>query len=224
MKKYLIALSAFTISFVSANAQIKRNVTDDGNIAHHGKMGQKNHHHDERMMMKELNLSDVQKQQAKTYKEEYKTQYKQLEDNKNSMSLQDYQAKKNQLRKEQRSKFESILTSDQKSKMRYLKKDQLAKRKNMQHDRMDRMKTTLNLTDDQVSRLQSQHETFKVQSNAIKENSTLTDEQKKESLMDLRKRSHEDEKTILTAEQLQKKKEMKTKKSHEWKKQGSDKS
>lgn len=224
MKKYLIALSAFTIITVTVNAQTKRNTTDDANITHHNKMGEKNQRHDRGMMMKELNLSNAQKQQAKSVREDYKAQYKQLDENKSSLSQQDYQTKKEQIRKEQRSKFESILTADQKSKMADLKKDQMAKRHSMHKKNRGKMKTTLNLTDDQVSKLKSQHENFKAQAQAIKENKSLTDEQKKENLMDLRKRSREDEKTILTAEQLQKKEEMKNKKMHEWKNKNSEKS
>lgn len=226
MKKYLIAVSAFTIFAVSANAQTKRDNTDKTTIQHHRKMNhdKMGHRNKNGMMMKQLNLSDTQKQQAKSLREDYKNQYKQLEDNKSSMSLQDYQAKKGQIRTEQSSKFESILTADQMAKMSDMKKDQMAKRENMQHNRMDKMKMTLNLTDDQVSKLHNQHETFKTQAKEIKENTSLTDEQKKESLMDLRKRSKEDEKTILTAEQLQKREDMKNKRSHEWKNKSSEKS
>ncbi len=105
-----------------------------------------------------------------------------------------------------------------------LKKDQMAKRKGMEKNRMEKMKTTLNLTDDQVSKLKTQHETFKAGAKAIKENTSLTDEQKKANLIELRKRSQEDEKTILTAEQLQKKEEMKNKRTHDWKSKSSEKS
>lgn len=224
MKKYLIALSAFTIFTLSVNAQTKRNNTDDVNIHHHGKMEHKNRHHEKGMRMKQLNLSDAQKQQAKSLKENYKTQYKQLEENKNSMSQQDYQSKKEQIRKEQRLKFESILTADQKAKIKDLRKDQKAKREGMQSKKMDRMKSNLSLSDDQVSKMQNHHETFKAQAKAIKENNSLTDEQKKENLMDLRKRSQEDEKTILTAEQLQKKEALKKNRMHEMKNKRTEKS
>ncbi len=224
MKKYLIALSAFTIITISVNAQTKRNTTDDVQMNHHEKMENKDHRHEKGMRMKQLNLSDAQKQQTKSLRQDYKSQFKQLDENKNSMSQQDYQFKKDQIRKEQRSKFESILTADQKSKMKELKKDQRANREGMQNKRMDKMKSSLNLSDDQVSKLQSHHETFETEAKAIKENSSLTDTQKKESLMDLRKRSQQDEKNIFTAEQLQKKDAMKNRRTHEVKNKNSEKS
>ncbi len=105
MKKYLIALSAFTIIAVSVNAQTQRN-TDEATTTHQYKKGEKKHRNGNAVMMKELNLSDAQKQQAKTLREDYKTQFKQLEETKSGMSVQDYQAKKEEIRKDQRSKFE----------------------------------------------------------------------------------------------------------------------
>ena len=93
----------------------------------------------------------------------------------------------------------------------------MEKREGMETKRMDRMKSNLNLTDDQIAKLQNQQENFKAQAKAIKENTSLNEEQKKQNLMDLRKRSQEDEKTVLTAEQLQKKEEMKNKRIHQMK-------
>ena len=221
MKKYLIALSALTIVTVSVNAQTKRS-TDETTTAHHYKKDGKKHGHANGM--KELNLSDAQKQQAKSLRDEYKTQYTQLEANKASMSQEDYKAKKTALRSEQKSKFESILTTEQKSKMADMKSQQMAKRSEMGEKRMDKMKTNLNLTDDQVAKLKSQHESFASQAKSIRENTSLTEDQKKQSIMDLRKRSQEDQKSILTAEQLQKKEEMKGKRTHDWKNKSSEKS
>lgn len=223
MKKYLLALSAFTIITVSVNAQTKRNTTGDVNMTHHDKMGQKNHRHN-KGMMKQLNLSDAQKLQAKSLREDYKGRYKQLDENKSSLSLQDYQSKKDQIKKEQRSKIESILTTDQKLKIKDLKKDQMAKKEGMENKRMDKMKSSLNLTDAQASKLQSQHETFKAQAKAIKENNSLSKDQKNEQLIDLRNKSKESEKSILTTEQLQKKEALKSNKMNEKKNKRTERS
>lgn len=223
MKKYLLALSALTIISASVNAQTKRS-TDETTTAHHYKKDGKRHAHSNGMMMKELNLSDAQKQQAKSLRDEYKTQYQQLEANKASMSKEDYVAKKKTLRSEQKEKFDVILTADQKAKMGELKTKQMAKRSDMGEKRMDKMKSNLNLTDDQVAKLKSQHENFAAEAKSLRENSSLTEEQKKQSMMELRKRSQEDQKSILTAEQLQKKEEMKSKRMHDWKNKSSEKS
>ena len=70
------------------------------------------------------------------------------------------------------------------------------------------MKTDLNLTDDQVAKIKDQRKSLMEQAKAIRENSSLTEEQKKEQLMNLMKSSKESMNNILTAEQLKKKEEM----------------
>ncbi len=210
MKKYLIALSAFTIFTLSVNAQEKRTTTGDAPMAHHDKMDHKkmgHGNHDRGMMMKQLNLTDAQKQQAKAMHQDYANQMKQLKGD-GSMSVNDYNAKKAALQNEQKAKFESLLTQDQKNKMQQLKKDRVAKGEMTGQKRMDKMKSSLNLTDAQVSQLKSQHDNFKTQAEAIKENTTLSQDEKKQQFMELKKKNVESEKSILTAEQLQKKEQL----------------
>ena len=226
MKKYLIALSAFTIFTLSVNAQEKRTTAGDAPMAHHGKMDHKkmgHGDHERGMMMKQLNLTDAQKQQAKTIHEDYANQMKQLKGN-SSMSANDYNAKKATLQKEQNAKFESLLTRDQKNKMRELKKDHVAKNKEVGEKRMNKMEANLNLTDAQVSQLKSQHDSFKSQAEAIKENTTLSQDQKKQQFMELRKKNQESEKSILTAEQLQKKEQLRSSRMKDMKNKRSERS
>ncbi|MEO8112594.1 MAG: hypothetical protein ABI594_21270 [Ginsengibacter sp.] len=226
MKKYLIALSAFTILTLSVNAQQQRATTGDAPMQHHGKMDHKkmgHGSHERGMMMKQLNLTDAQKQQAKTIHEDYANQMKQLKGN-SSMSVNDYNAKKATLQNEQKAKFESLLTQDQKNKMGQLKKDQVAKKEMMGQKRMDKMKSSLNLTDAQASQLKSQHDNFKSQADAIKENTTLSQDQKKQQFMELRKKNQESEKSILTAEQLQKKEQLRSSRMKDMKNKRSEKS
>ncbi len=130
MKKYLIALSAFTIFNLSVNAQEKRTPAGDAPMAHHEKMDRKNGEHERGMMMKQLNLTDAQKQQAKAIRDDYQNEMKQLKGD-GSLSTNEYNAKKASLQKKQKAKFESLLTQDQKNKMLQLKKDQAAKRQGM---------------------------------------------------------------------------------------------
>lgn len=226
MKKYLIALSAFTIFTISVNAQQKRTTTGDAPMEHHGKMDHKkmgHGDHERGMMMKRLNLSNAQKQQAKTIRDDYQNQMKQLKGD-GSMSVNDYNAKKASLEKEQKAKFESILTQDQKIKMQQFKKGQVAKREPMEQKRMNKMKSSLNLTDAQVSKLQKQHNNFKTQANSIKENTSLSQDEKKQQIMELRKKNEENEKNILTAEQLQKKEQLRSSRMKEMKSKRSEKS
>ena len=163
-----------------------------------------------------MNLSDAQKQQAKSINDDYRNGLKQLEANDN-ITLKDYRSKKAALEQERKSKFEALLTPDQKNKIAQAKKERSEKMKMMEEKRMEKMKTNLNLTDDQVAKIQEQHKASMEQTKAIRENSSLSDDQKKEQLMDLRKSNHESINNILTADQLKKKEELRNNRMKEWK-------
>ena len=221
MKKYLMALASLTILTIGASAQIKRNSTDTTTQQHkmgmHRKQGyamHKFHHHN--MMMNQLNLTDAQKQQAKSINDDYRNQLKDLEKNEN-ITLKDYRFKKANLEQERKSKFQALLTTDQKNKIEQAKKQRSEKMKMMVQKRLEKMKTDLNLTDDQVAKITEQRKNSMEQMKAIRENSSLSEEQKKEQLMDLRKSSRESMNSILTADQLKKKEELRNSRMSEWK-------
>ena len=71
------------------------------------------------------------------------------------------------------------------------------------------MKAKLNLSDDQVAKLQSSRQATRDQFKAIKDNSQLSRSQKKEQLMALREQTKNNFKSILTPEQISKMEEMK---------------
>ena len=209
MKKYLVALSAFTVMTIAAGAQTKNNATDGTGRQHdmyHKKSYGMNRHHHNGMMVK-LNFSDAQKQQVKDLNTDYRNQLKNLEKNEN-ITLKDYRAKKAALEQERRSKFQGILTSDQKDKIAQAKKERGEKMKMMAQKRLEKMKTDLNLTDDQVSKIQDLRTSSMEQAKAIRENSSLSQEQKREQFMSLMKSRKESMNNILTADQLKKKEEM----------------
>jgi periplasmic protein CpxP/Spy len=221
MKKYLIALSAFTVIAAVATAQTKDNSNDNASPQHHAGMHHKpgyGMHSFQRhgMMMNGLNFTDAQKQQAKSINDNYRNKVKELKKNDN-ITLKDYRSKKAALEQERKSKFQALLTTDQKNKIAQAKKDKSERMKMMGQKRMDKMKTDLNLTDDQVAKIQEQHKSSMEQMKVIRENSSLSEDQKKEQLMDLRKSTHESINSILTADQLKKREEMKNNRMSEWK-------
>ena len=210
MKKHLIALSAFTILALATNAQTK----DSTGVAaqherthmHHGKSQYGMHQHHRNDMMN-INLTDAQKQQVKDINTDFRNQLKDLENNQ-GISHKDYRVKKASLEQERKSKFQDILTSDQKDKLALAKKERTEKMKMMAQKRLEKMKTALNLSDTQVEKMQELRDSSMEQGKAIRENSSLTEEQKKEQLMNLVKSRKESMNNILTAEQLKKKEEM----------------
>jgi len=223
MKKYLIALSAFTIIAVAANAQSPDNSTksspneQQNNKMHSHMQGHSMHRHNGKFtMMRDLNLTDAQKQQAKVLNEDYNTKVKNLEKDDN-ITLKDYRAKKASLEQERKSKFQALLTPEQKDKIAQAKKARSEKMKMMAQKRMDKMKTDLNLTDDQVAKIQEQRKNSMEQMKAIRDNSSLSEDQKKEQLMDLHKNMHESMNSILTADQIKKRDEIRNNRMSEWK-------
>jgi len=163
------------------------------------------HHHSDIMM--KLDLTAAQKEQAKVLNTDYKNQLKDLEKNE-AITLKDYRAKKASLEQERKSKFQDILTPEQKNTIAKAKKESSEKTEMMAQKRLEKMKTDLNLTDEQVAKIKEQRESSTAQAKAIRENSSLTEEQKKEQFRNLMKSRQESINSILTAEQLKKKEEM----------------
>ena len=223
MKKYLIALSAFTIIAVAANAQSPDNSTksspneQQNNKMHSHMQGHSMHRHGGKfMMIRDLNLTDAQKQQAKVLNEDYNTKVKNLQKDDN-ITLKDYRAKKASFEQERKSKFQALLTPEQKDKIAQDRKARSEKMKMVAQKRMDKMKTDLNLTDDQVAKIQEQRKNSIEQMKAIRDNSSLSEDQKREQLMDLHKGMHNSMNSILTADQIKKRDEMRNSRMSEWK-------
>jgi Spy/CpxP family protein refolding chaperone len=220
MKKYLLALSAFTVMAFAANAQEKNTSADAANQQqqmNHDRRGYgMNHRHHAMGMMKDLNLTDAQKKQAKELNSAYMEKVKDLEKDDN-ITLKDYRAKKAMLEQERKSSFLAMLTSDQKDKLAQAKKEMGEKREMMAKKRMDKMKSDLNLTDAQVEKIQDQRKSSMKAMEEIRENSSLSQEEKKEKFMDLKKSNHENMSNILTADQIKKWDELRHSRMNEWK-------
>ena len=193
----LLALSAFAFS---ATAQEKK--------AMKGHHLQKHHHG--MMMAKQLNFSEAQKAQAKSYHDDFRKKMQELNKNE-SITVKEFRDRKEALRKEQRSKMQGMLTAEQKTKMTQLKADHKAKADEHFAKHLDKMKSKLGLTDQQLVQMKAQRESTHLKLKAIKENEALTREQKRDQLMALRTAAKEQHKKILTPEQQQKMEELKKK-------------
>ena len=117
MKKILGMLAILSIMFFTAGAQ--NSVNDNGR-----KHGNK----DRRQMMKDMNLSKQQKQEMKAFMKNNKAKKEAIQNDK-SLSAQDRKMKMMQLRKEQQEKMSTILTPEQREKM---KNKMMEERKNNQ--------------------------------------------------------------------------------------------
>ena len=195
MKKILVGLVAFSCFILSATAQDKPADKQD-------KMNRKDHH-EKGMMMKQLDLTADQKEKIKISREDFRTKITALNQDE-SITVKDYRDKKYILRKEERMQFLNILTPDQKTKLEQFKKDEKAKRELIAAKRIDKLKTELNLTDEQVATIKANRQAQQAKFQAIIQNDSLSRTDKKEQLMSIKDANKDSLKTILTADQYTK--------------------
>jgi Spy/CpxP family protein refolding chaperone len=203
MKKIVAGMLALASFIFSANAQETP------------KMKRFHHQHKHGMMMKELNLTADQQQQLKANRDSYQKQWLELNKNEN-ITVKESRDKKDALRKEQKEKMAAILTPEQKNKLEQLKKDREVKREAMAAKRLDKMKTKLNLSDDQVAKIKSGSEAIHAKAKAIREDDKLSRTEKKEKLMALKAETQTNLKSILTPEQISKIEELKKNRMEKW--------
>ena len=213
MKKYVLALSALTMMAFTAGAQVTDHPVNDSTAQHqwarhdfHRPLGEMRPMH-RRDMMAHIRLSDAQRQQMKAINSSYSTQLKQLEQHDN-ITVREYRQRQAALEQERKSKMDAVLTAEQKSQIAAARKQHQQMREKMEQQRLMKMKSDLNLTDDQVAKIQDQKKASMEKARAIRENPTLTRDQKREAFRDLMKTGRADMKNILTADQLKKEKEL----------------
>src|SRR2546427_9333459 len=101
MKKLLLSMLAVAAITVAVNAQDTK--------APHPQGGLRHGRHMHGAIMKNLNLTDAQKQQLKTNNEEFRNKMKALKSNDN-MTMKDFKAQREALMQERKTKFQSLLT------------------------------------------------------------------------------------------------------------------
>ncbi|MEI2740181.1 MAG: hypothetical protein V9F01_15515 [Chitinophagaceae bacterium] len=170
----------------------------------------KRHHGHHRMDMQKLNLTDDQKAKFKSQRESFHKQMEDLKKNEN-ITVKEFKSKMESIRKDHKSKVDGILTSDQKAQIEKMKAEGMAKQKEMAKQRAEKMKTQLGLSDEQSAKMESNRKEMGEKMKAIRENKSLSDEQRKEQMKELHKKQKENMKSILTKEQLEKLKETKHK-------------
>ena len=121
MKKLLALSFAAVIISSAAFAQTERTVDSKPRTERHkGK-------HDKDKMMKELNLTTEQKAQMKAQHQEMKAKREALKAQDN-ITVKEMREKQEALKAEQKSKMETILTAEQKTKMAEMKKQKASER------------------------------------------------------------------------------------------------
>jgi Spy/CpxP family protein refolding chaperone len=204
MKTLLAVIVTLSLYTFSASAQVERKPMGD----HHGMKG--GHMHARQHMMKELNLTEAQRSQMKDINKDFKTKMEDLKKQDN-MTVKEFNSRKAALALERKNKVNALLTTEQKDKMEGMKKERQDKMKQMQTKHMDRMKAELNLSDDQSAKLKAKNEELGNKMMAIRNNSALTQDQKKDQMKALKEERKTYMESILTADQKKKMEEMKSK-------------
>lgn len=169
-------------------------------------MDRQKHHRG--MDFQKLNLTEDQKAKFKTQNETFRKQMEELKKNDN-ITVKDWKAKMENIRKEHKNNTQNILTSEQKAQVEKMKAEGKAKHEAMGKERGDRMKTALGLTAEQSAKMQSNRKEIGEKMRSLRESTSLSDEQKREQMKELMKKQKESMKSILTEEQLKKLKETK---------------
>jgi len=204
MKKIVLSVLAFSLVLAVKAQDIPERKSDAPTMHHRKDREGMRRHHD--MMMKDLNLTDAQKEKFKEERESFRKQMDELK-KKDDITVKEWRSRMENLHKEHKSRIDGILTSEQKDRMEKLKEEGKARREDMMKRRGDEMKTRLGLSEEQSAKMKKNHEEMMVKMKAIRDDKSLSDEKKREAVKELMKNNKESLKSILTKEQLEKMKE-----------------
>jgi hypothetical protein len=206
MKKIIASIVALSLwmSFVNAQDNNQPQKPNRPQFQQQGQLAQRPMIKQKMMQAaRQINFTKEQREQLKSINENYHTQLAQLEKN-DKITLGEYKSKLAALKKEHKEKTQAILTAEQKNKIAAHKKNAEINAKVNATARLERMKLTLGLNEDQVAKLKTQQKDLQEKMKAIRENETLLPEQKKEQLKALAAQQKESFKSVLTADQQSK--------------------
>ncbi len=146
-----------------------------------------------RIPWKELDLTDGQREAFRKQRETFKQKMEALKKEEN-ITVKEWKSRMEKLRKDNQSAMQNILTADQKAKMKRLREEQEVRM-------MQGLKKRLELTDEQMGQLKNQRSNTQQQMKAIRENNSLSADEKKEAMKKLMRAQKDNLEKILTPEQ-----------------------
>lgn len=198
MKKVVVAMLG-TVLLIGFN-QIQAQVRGQNRNAKTFKQNKEGKHGLYNGFGKDLQLTDEQKAKAKTINEEYRAKIKALKSN-NNLTMGEYKKQEATLQQERREKLNALLTPEQKEKI----KDN---REEKQEKKLEKMKSTLNLSDDQVNKIKDIHSKYAAKVKAIRDDNSLTPDQKKQQLKTINDDRKKEVDGVLTPDQVKKRDEL----------------
>jgi len=200
MKKLILTALVGAFAVISVQAQEIPERKHEGYMPH----AKERAHH--KKQLANLNLSEEQKGQLKSLNEEHHKKMEELKKQDN-ITVKESRDRMEKLRKEHHEKFQALLTPEQKAQIEKNKEVQKARMDEMNKKRGEKLKTVLGLSDEQSAKMETNRKQMGEKMRAIREDKSLSDEQKKEKTKELMKQQKENMKSILTEEQLKKLKE-----------------
>ena len=201
MKKIIMSALVLAVTMGAAQAQT---ATPD-----------KTHRKEHKMhRLDALNLTEDQKAKLKTLHEQQKKEMEALKKDKEANKEQ-----RKEIHKKYRDQMESILTPEQKQQFEKMKADKKEGRKNGEFKKgegfgrkggfdRDGLAKELNLTQDQQDRVAKIRSDFRSQFAALRNDQSLSDDQRKTKFKELMKAQQAQMKTVLTPEQVEKMKSL----------------
>ncbi|HRP54509.1 hypothetical protein [Agriterribacter sp.] len=201
MKKITLSILALSLVLTAIQAQEKTTgpvKKETKAYRHHPGKHRKQHNTD----FKKLNLSQEQQDKLIKINKDYRAGIADLKKQEATITVKDYKAQMQALNKKRRGEADKVFTKEQKEQLQQMRTGK--KGKFTAGNRSQHMKTTLGLTDDQSDRMKALREYTQKKIKGIRENTALTEDQKKEQLAAIFKQQREDMKLILTPEQMKK--------------------
>jgi Spy/CpxP family protein refolding chaperone len=208
MKK--IITSALVLALTIGAAQAQTTPTQDK--GKHAKKEYKMH------AMKQLNLTPDQKTRMKALHQEQKKEMEALKNDKTATREQIQQ-----LHKKYEEQMQAILTPDQRQQLEKMKEERMAKGKQGGFEKGKGQKEglkhgadlqkELGLSQDQQAKVEKIRTDYRGQFDALRNDNSLSKEEKRTKMHELMKKQQEEMKTVLTQEQIEKMKTLRKERS-----------
>lgn len=160
----------------------------------------------------QLHLTEEQKAKFRTLNDDFRQKMTELRKNED-VTVKEWKSRREGLKKDYRTNLQNVLTSDQKKQLENRKEQQRSIRQVDRHAAMEKTKIRLGLSDEQAARLQADRTELATRMKAVREDKSLTDEQKRTQWKELRKAHKESLEKLLTQEQLKRLHEKQTRRS-----------
>ena len=200
MKKILSLGLAFAIFSFSVNAQQQRQNTAKTSDTRNAMKQQKAD------QLKDLNLTDAQKADLKKSNEALKAKMQALKNQ--DLPAEEKQKQMQAIKAERQANLDKILTPEQKATLEKNKAEKKDYKMEKKTEKAAKVKAELGLTDEQAAKMKANAAENRTKIQEIRNNSTLTEDQKEAQIKEVMKSAKQENKEILTPEQQQKMKEM----------------